>query len=62
MPTFRIRSAHGQPDELVDAERLVEQPQRLLLVATGFVMNRPRDVIVRNLRRVDVLSVEVEPT
>lgn len=59
MPTYRIRFADSRPDELVEADRLVERAGALVLLGTAYVMNRPRDVVLRHLRRVDVLGVDL---
>lgn len=59
MPTYRIRFADSRPDELVEAERLAEQAGALVLLGTAYVMNRPRDVVLRHLRHVDVAGVDL---
>jgi hypothetical protein len=57
MPTFTIHYPDGHTEH-VDAERLEQDPVHLVLRGTTYVMNQPRDIVIRRLRRFDVNRVD----
>ena len=48
MPLYRL-TVPGQPEEVLEADRLAVEGQHQVLRGTRLVMNQPREVVVRRV-------------